>query len=101
MDNRTLGQKLADIITEFSGSWSFLIIFAIVCITWISFNLFGIWSFDRAPYLILNLVLNLIVAIQSPLILLSQTRQNDNDRAHIKDLINRLDKIQNDINKLK
>jgi uncharacterized membrane protein len=100
IDNRTLGQKLADIITKFSGSWSFIIVFSIVCASWISLNLLSIFVFDKAPYLLLNLGLGLIAAIQGPLILLSQNRQNDHDRENIARIIEKLDNIQEKLNKL-
>lgn len=101
MDGRTLGQKLADIITEFSGSWSYVIIFSLVCITWILLNLLGIWTFDKTPFLLFNTILGLLAAIQGPLILLSQNRQNDNEKDNIKDIIDRLAKIQKNIDDIK
>jgi uncharacterized membrane protein len=100
-DKRTLGQYLADIITEFSGSWLFVIIFCSVCVAWMLLNSLGIWKFDAYPFLCFNLAMTLISTLQGPVILMSQNRQNDNDNERIRDIISRLDKLQKDMDNLK
>lgn len=78
----TFGEKLSDTITEFGGSWFFIIIFFLVLFIWIIANLYFINSnpFDPYPFILLNLVLSCIAAIQAPIIMMSQNRQEDKDR---------------------
>lgn len=94
IDNRTLSQRWADRITEFSGSWSFIIWFTILCIAWIVANQLRWVSFDAYPFLFLNWCLTIISTFQNPLILLSQTRQNETDRQTTKEILTRLNKIE-------
>lgn len=78
----TFGQGLADRVAEFGGSWRFIIIFFSILTLWISMNVF--WSqnkaFDPYPFILLNLVLSCIAAIQAPIIMMSQNRQEEKDR---------------------
>jgi uncharacterized membrane protein len=78
----TLGDRLADKIAEFGGSWRFISIFAAILLVWIVMNTAVlIWKpFDPYPYILLNLVLSCLAAIQAPIIMMSQNRQEDKDR---------------------
>jgi uncharacterized membrane protein len=78
----TLGQRLADRMASFGGSWTFIIIFMSVLIVWIAINTVALLSkpFDPYPYILLNLVLSCLAAIQAPVILMSQNRQEEKDR---------------------
>jgi uncharacterized membrane protein len=81
----TFGQRMADKVASFGGSWIFIIIFMIVLISWIILNSFilikmGSNSFDPYPYIFLNLILSMLAAIQAPIIMMSQNRQAYKDR---------------------
>ena len=78
----TVGERLADKVAEFGGSWRFIIIFAAAMAIWICFNtVVLIWrSFDPYPFILLNLVLSCLAAIQAPIIMMSQNRQEAKDR---------------------
>jgi uncharacterized membrane protein len=80
----TFGQRLADTVATFGGSWTFISIFAVVLFIWIFLNSFILIryneSFDPYPYILLNLFLSMIAAIQAPIILMSQNRQAYKDR---------------------
>jgi uncharacterized membrane protein len=80
----TLGQKMADEVASFGGSWIFISIFMGVMVIWILLNSFILInlnsSFDPYPYILLNLVLSMLAAIQAPIILMSQNRQAYKDR---------------------
>ena len=78
----TIGQRLADMVAEFGGSWAFIIIFFSVLVGWICLNVVGILNspFDPYPFILLNLVLSCIAAIQAPIIMMSQNRQEEKDR---------------------
>ena len=80
-ENITIGQKLSDMSTTFVGSWTFIILFVVVILVWISVNTFlVIWKpFDLYPFILLNLVLSCIAAIQAPVIMMSQNRQTQKD----------------------
>jgi len=80
----TLGQRLADTVAAFGGSWTFIIIFAIILLFWVLLNTLILArhsaSFDPYPYILLNLFLSMLAAIQAPVILMSQNRQGVRDR---------------------
>jgi len=79
----TLGARLADRVASFGGSWTFIIAFGVVLVTWMAFNsivLFTAERFDPYPYILLNLVLSCIAAVQAPFIMMSQQRQEAKDR---------------------
>jgi len=80
----TFGQKMADKVASLGGSWIFISIFMVVMIIWILMNSFILIklnsSFDPYPYILLNLVLSMLAAIQAPIILMSQNRQAYKDR---------------------
>jgi uncharacterized membrane protein len=79
---RTLGERLSDHLAAFGGSWAFLIAFAVILIVWMAINLaLGDKSaFDPYPFILLNLVLSCIAAVQAPIIMMSQKRQEAKDR---------------------
>ncbi|MBY0383687.1 DUF1003 domain-containing protein [bacterium] len=78
----TTGQWLSDRIASFGGSWVFLISFALFMFAWIGFNMLGpkTEEFDPYPFILLNLVLSCLAAIQAPIIMMSQNRQEAKDR---------------------
>lgn len=78
----TVGQKTADSIAKFGGSWPFIFIFISILIIWILVNSAMIFfkPFDPYPYILLNLALSCLAAIQAPIIMMSQNRQEDRDR---------------------
>lgn len=78
---RTLGEQLSDALADFGGSWSFLIVFAAFLGAWMMISSYqGQTSFDPYPYILLNLILSTIAAIQAPIIMMSQKRQETKDR---------------------
>lgn len=78
----TTGDTLADKIASFGGSWAFIITFFTVLITWMLINiwLLGNKGFDPYPFILLNLILSCLAAIQAPIIMMSQNRQEQKDR---------------------
>ena len=77
----TLGQRAADTIAKFAGSWAFIFSFAGVLILWMVVNaILAAKAFDPYPFILLNLVLSCVAAIQAPLIMMSQNRQEEKDR---------------------
>lgn len=76
----TLGQRLADQIAMFGGSWPFVIIFLILMATWITINSFLSRPIDPFPFILLNLALSCLAALQAPIIMMSQNRANAKDR---------------------
>ncbi|MBI1373247.1 MAG: DUF1003 domain-containing protein [Phycisphaera sp.] len=78
----TFGERLSDRMASFGGSWAFIIVFACVMLAWITLNSVTLLSrpFDPFPYILLNLVLSCLAAIQAPVIMMSQNRQEAKDR---------------------
>lgn len=77
----TIGQRAADMIARFAGSWAFIFTFTGVLILWMVVNvLLAARAFDPYPFILLNLVLSCVAAIQAPLIMMSQNRQEEKDR---------------------
>lgn len=77
----TIGQRAADAIAKFAGSWAFIFAFTGVLILWMVINtLLAVKAFDPFPFILLNLVLSCVAAIQAPLIMMSQSRQEEKDR---------------------
>ena len=77
----TLGQRAADAIAKFAGSWAFIFSFTGVLVLWMAVNaVLAARAFDPYPFILLNLVLSCIAAIQAPLIMMSQNRQEEKDR---------------------
>ncbi len=81
-ENLTRGQSLSDKIARFGGSWMFIILFFIVLFSWIVLNslLPAGETFDPYPFILMNLVLSCIAALQAPIIMMSQNRQEEKDR---------------------
>ncbi|MDK1286445.1 DUF1003 domain-containing protein [Pseudoalteromonas umbrosa] len=82
-DELTFGQRMADKVAEFGGSWRFIIIFVSIMIFWVVLN--TVWltqeeAFDPYPFILLNLVLSTLAAVQAPIIMMSQNRQTSKDR---------------------
>ena len=78
---RTFGQRLADHVASFGGSWAFLISFGVVIAFWMAINVAGLAGFDPYPFILLNLLLSCLAAVQAPVIMMSQQRQEAKDRA--------------------
>jgi uncharacterized membrane protein len=80
----TLGQRSADAVASFGGSWTFVGLFAAVMLVWVGLNAFLLvrrgTTFDPYPYILLNLFLSMLAAIQAPIILMSQNRHSEKDR---------------------
>jgi uncharacterized membrane protein len=78
----TFGERMADHLAEYAGSWRFIMIFATVLVIWIALNSFVLITrpFDPYPFILLNLVLSCLAAIQAPIIMMSQNRQEAKDR---------------------
>ena len=77
----TFGQRAADILARFAGSWAFVIFFALFLAGWITANLLLLKQpFDPYPFILLNLILSCLSALQAPLIMMSQNRQEEKDR---------------------
>jgi len=84
-EQATFGQRLADKVAAFGGSWAFISLFALVLVVWILLNSlilirYSSQTFDPYPYILLNLFLSMLAAIQAPIILMSQNRQAYKDR---------------------
>jgi uncharacterized membrane protein len=83
LDKRTTGERLADQIAAFGGSWTFIGIFVGVVVAWIAVNTVLVTrpkAFDPFPFILLNLLLSMIAALQAPIILMSQNREAAKDR---------------------
>jgi uncharacterized membrane protein len=80
----TLGERLSDKLADFGGSWRFISIFAAILFLWIALNSIVLFlkPFDPYPFIFLNLILSCLAAIQAPIIMMSQNRQEERDRLH-------------------
>jgi len=78
----TLGQRLADKVADFGGSWIFIIAFGAFILIWVLMNIYWIMhqAFDPYPFIFLNLILSCLAALQAPIIMMSQNRQEEKDR---------------------
>ena len=78
----TAGQKISDKVARFGGSWSFIITFMVILFIWILFNVIAATKmiFDPYPFILMNLILSCIAALQAPIIMMSQNRQEEIDR---------------------
>lgn len=81
-NQRTFGERVADKMADFAGSWTFIISFILILLTWISLNSWIVLftPYDPYPFILLNLVLSCIAALQAPIIMMSQKRQESKDR---------------------
>lgn len=82
----TFGQRIADKVATFGGSWTFIITFGVIIFVWITSNvlLLSNKGFDPYPFILLNLVLSCLAALQAPVIMMSQNRQEEKDRERAK-----------------
>lgn len=82
LETLTQGQKISDKVARFGGSWRFIITFGILLTIWIIFNVLAIgrYQFDPYPFILMNLLLSCIAALQAPIIMMSQNRQEEKDR---------------------
>lgn len=77
----SIGDRVADKIADVAGSWSFIITFLLLIVGWITINIVQTFMhFDEYPFILLNLALSCIAAIQAPIIMMSQNRQEEKDR---------------------
>lgn len=77
----TFGERVADVVAGFGGSWTFIIMFSILLAIYMTFDaLLGRHAWDPYPYILLNLFLNMLAALQAPIIMMSQNRQDTKDR---------------------
>lgn len=96
----TRAQKAADVVTEFCGSWTFIISFSIITGGWMSVqHMMG--QFDPYPFILLNLFLTVVSTFQSPLIMMSQNRQMERDREAIRGLHEKLDLLAKELKELR
>ena len=83
-ERRTFGERLADQVAAFGGSWTFIIVFGAVLVAWVGLNSYLLADtpkvFDPYPYIFLNLILSMLAALQAPVIMMSQNRQAAKDR---------------------
>ena len=82
----TFGQRIADRVAAFGGSWTFIFIFLGLLVIWMLFNTFVLarGAFDPYPYILLNLILSCVAALQAPVIMMSQNRMAEKDRVQAK-----------------
>ncbi len=82
----TFGQRVADKVATFGGSWTFIISFVVFLLAWIGCNVFILSNkgFDPYPFILLNLILSCVAALQAPVIMMSQNRQEEKDRERAK-----------------
>ncbi len=111
-EQTTFGDKLADKVASFGGSWSFILLFGGSMLLWILVNLIGLTGFDPYPFILLNLCLSTLAALQAPVIMMSQNRQDSKDRVRneadyrvnvksqvdIAELHEKLDRMRGEIN---
>ncbi|KAF2334897.1 DUF1003 domain-containing protein [Flavobacterium daemonense] len=85
-ETRNFGQKVADKVADFGGSWTFIISFVLFIVVWIGSNVYFLVNkgFDPYPFILLNLILSCIAALQAPVIMMSQNRQEEKDRNRAK-----------------
>jgi uncharacterized membrane protein len=80
----TTGDRIADRVARFGGSWTFILLFIAVLVVWVALNTFllieRLGAFDAYPFVFLNLILSMVAALQAPIILMSQNRQANRDR---------------------
>lgn len=83
---KTTSEQAADAVAKFGGSWTFIILFGLVLISWVILNSVILVNYDKSfdpyPYILLNLFLSMLASIQAPIILMSQNRQSEQDRSN-------------------
>jgi uncharacterized membrane protein len=80
LEQRTLGERVADQVASFGGSWRFIFLFLGGMAVWMALNVAGVARFDAFPFILLNLVLSCVASLQAPVIMMSQNRQAARDR---------------------
>jgi uncharacterized membrane protein len=81
-DQASFGERMADKLATFAGSWKFILLFGLIMAIWIAVNaVLGVGAFDPFPFILLNLTLSTLAALQAPVILMAQNRQAKKDRA--------------------
>jgi uncharacterized membrane protein len=82
VEQMSVGERIADKVAEFGGSWTFIISFGVFILIWIAVNVYVLLNkgFDPYPFILLNLLLSCLAALQAPVIMMSQNRQEDKDR---------------------
>jgi uncharacterized membrane protein len=81
-NGRTIGQRSADALARWAGSWAFIITLASLLVFWMGLNVVvAVWQWDPYPFILLNLLLSSMAAFQAPIILMSQNRTAERDRA--------------------
>ncbi|MEO7978394.1 DUF1003 domain-containing protein [Flavobacterium sp.] len=85
-EKRSFGQRIADNVADFGGSWTFIISFLLFIVLWIAANVYILLNkgFDPYPFILLNLILSCVAALQAPVIMMSQNRQEEKDRNRAK-----------------
>src|ERR1700726_4745571 len=93
MDKRSRSQRTADAVTWFCGTWTFVFIFAVFTVGWISLNTveYLFRPFDPYPFILLNLVFTVLELFQGPIILMSQNREMERDRDAVQSIHDKLD----------
>ena len=79
-ERRAFGERAADALASFGGSWPFILLFGVVLLVWMALNSMRGEAFDPYPFILLNLVLSCLAALQAPIIMMSQRRQESRDR---------------------
>ena len=81
-DDCTFGERVSDMVADFGGSWTFILGFGFFIVIWITMNVFWLGSkaADPYPFILLNLMLSCLAALQAPIIMMSQNRQEEKDR---------------------
>ena len=85
-ENLTFGQRMADRVAAFGGSWAFIILFGVILAAWVLMNVWllpRVDAFDPYPFIFLNLILSMLAAVQAPVIMMSQNRQAAKDRVEL------------------
>ena len=96
----SFGQQLSDWMTHWAGSWTFIIGFIVFLVAWMIFNVYGwVGNWDPFPFILLNLVLSCLAALQAPVILMSQNRSAERDRhkAELDYMVNRKAERENKV----
>lgn len=98
----SFGDRMADKIASFGGSWTFILSFMSFLFIWISFNIYWLSNkgFDPYPFILLNLILSCIAALQAPVIMMSQNRQEEKDRERAKEDLKINQKAEEEIRSL-
>lgn len=103
-NSRTVREKAADTLTKYMGSWTFIFFFMLFILSWISINIFLLVydkAWDKRPFIMLNLILSCLAALQAPIILMSQNRQSQKDRIRVEYDYEVDKKAEKEINEIK